>query len=347
MKKLMNKVRKNKASSQEPTVPERITNKTVAEHREKVLAGGRKFKYPVQYAKHRLVINSLLIVAGMLVLLAVLIWVLLYPMQLNTKFMYRLTQLVPVPVASVDGQDVRYSDYLRKYRGDVTLLIQQEQINLKSADGKRQSDYYKRKELDSAVRDAYVAKLARQLKVSVSSTEVDDYITSTVNTKSISLDAFEKTVLKNYYDWSLDDYRAVVRAELLARKVDFAIDKTAKQRALTLASRAQTEDFTALAKAESDDAATRPNGGDVGVLPADNLDVNGLIVAAKRMSEGQVSQPIEGTDGYYIIKLIKKSEMNIHYAQIKVNLGELDKRFEKVKKEGRVKEYITVKPLQK
>lgn len=346
MKKLMTKVRRRKTTEAEQQPPERITNKTVAEHREKVLAGGRKFKYPVQYAKHKLVINTLLVVVAVAAALSVLLWVLLYPMQVNSKFMYRLTQLIPVPVAKVDGQDVRYSDYLRKYRGDVTLLIQQDQLNLKSADGKRQADYYKRKELDSAVRDAYVAKLAKQLNVRVTSTEVDDYITSTVNTKSISLDAFEKTVLRNYYDWSLDDYRDVVRAELLARKVDFAIDKTAKQRALTLAQRAQTEDFAALAKAESDDMATKANGGDIGVLPADNLDVNGLIVAAKRLTEGQVSQPIEGTDGYYIIKLIKKSEMNIHYAQIKVNLGELDKRFNAVKKDGKVKEYIKVKPLQ-
>lgn len=344
MKKLIPKLRRRtQEQSDEP--PERITNKTVAEHREKVLAGGRKFKYPVQYAKHKLVVNSILVVIAVMAALAILLWVMLYPLQMNSKFIYRLTQLLPVPVANVDGQDVRYSDYLRKYRGDVTLLIQQDQINLKSADGKRQSDYYKRKELDSAVRDAYVTKLAKQLKLAVTPTEVDEYITGTVNTKSISLDAFEKTVLKNYYDWSLDDYRDVVRAELLARKVDFAIDKTAKQRALTLSQRAQTEDFAALAKAESDDTATKANGGDIGVLPADNLDVNGLIVAAKRMTEGQVSQPIEGTDGYYIIKLIKKSEMNIHYAQIKVNLGELDKRFEAVKKAGKVKEYIKVKPL--
>jgi len=344
MKRLTNKLRRKK--DEEVVKPSRITNDTVAEHREQILAGGRKFKYPVQYVKHKLVINSIIIVAAMVLALSLLFWFLLYQTQLNTKFMYRLTQLFPVPVAKVDGESVRYSDYLRKYRGDVTLLLQQDQINLKSTDGKRQSEYYKRKELDSAVKDAYVRKLARANNTKVSQTEVDDYITNTVNTKSISLEAFEKTVLRNYYDWSLDDYRAVVRAELLARKVDFAIDKTAKQRAMTLASRAQTEDFATLALAESDDMATKPNGGDVGVLPADNLDVNGLIVAAKRMAEGQVSQPIEGTDGYYIIKLIKKSEMNIHYAQIKVNLSELNKRFEKVQKDKKVKEYINVKPQQ-
>lgn len=345
MKKLMNKVRRHK-TKETSGAPERITNKTVAEHREQVLADGRKFKYPVQYAKYRLVVNSIILTVVSMVLLGILIWVLLYPMQLNTKFMYRVTQLLPVAVANVDGQDVRYSDYLRRYRADVVQLVQQDQINLKSVDGKRQSEYIKRRELDKAIRSAYVKKLAKQLNLKVTPVEVDDYITSSVNAKGISLDAYEKTVLREYYDWSLDDYRESVRAELLSRKVEFAIDKTAKQRALTLASRAQTEDFAALAKAESDDIGTKDKGGDVGVLPTDNLDVNGLIMAARRMSEGQVSQPIEGTDGYYIIKLIKKSEMNIHYAQIKVNLGELEKRFDAVKKSDKVKEYIDVSPLE-
>jgi hypothetical protein len=35
----------------------------------------------------------------------------------------------------------------------------------------------------------------------------------------------------------------------------------------------------------------------------------------------------------------------VHYAQIKVGLTELDKRFEAVKKAGKVKEHITVDKL--
>ena len=42
--------RKNKKQAK---VPPRITNETVAEHREQIIAGGRKFKYPIQYARHR------------------------------------------------------------------------------------------------------------------------------------------------------------------------------------------------------------------------------------------------------------------------------------------------------
>lgn len=343
MKRLTAKLKRQKPVEEKSS---RITNETVAEHREQILAGGRKFKYPVQYAKHKLVLNSLLIGIGALALLIILCWYLLYHAQYNSKFMYRLTQLVPVPVASVDGENVRYSEYLKKYRSDIFSLVQQEQINLKSSDGKRQSEYYKRRELDSAVKEAFVAKLAREKKITVSRTEIDDFITRTVNSKSISLEAYEKTVLRNFYDWSLDEYRGVVKARLMSQKVSFTIDTNAKKRADALAAQAAGgADFAALASANSDDLATKANGGDVGPLPLDNQDTNGLIRAAQRLALNQVSSPIQGSDGYYIVKLIAKNDTTVHYAQIKVDLTELDKRFEAVKKANKVKEYIKVDQL--
>lgn len=343
MKKLTAKLRRTPV---EPEKPGRITNETVAEHREQILAGGRKFKYPVQYAKHRLVFNSVAIIVVALALLTLLTYYLLYFAQVNTKFMYRLTQLVPVPVASVDGQNVQYSEYLRKYRSDIFSLVQQEQINLKSADGKRQSEYYKRRELDNVTKEAYAAKLGEQRKIKVTRQEVDNFITRTVNSKSISLEAYEKTVLRNFYDWSLDDYRGIVKARLLTQKVSFAIDDVAKKRADDLAKQASGgADFAALASASSDDEPTKINGGDAGTLPLDNQDPSGLIAAAKKLAPGQVSQPLQGNDGYYIIKLIDKNDASVHFAQIKVDLTEFDKRFETVKKDKKIKEYIKVEQL--
>ena len=343
MKKLTAKLRRQKPEEK----PSRITNETVAEHREQILAGGRKFKYPVQYAKHRLVINTMVIALSAIVLLVIACWYLLYFAQANTKFMYRLTQLVPVPVATVDGENVRYSEYLKKYRSDIFSLVQQEQINLKSVDGKRQSEYYKRQELDGAIKEAYAGKLARERNISVSRSEVDAFITRTVSRKSISLEAYEKTVLQNFYDWSLDEYRGVVKARLLTQKISFAIDEAAKKRASSVAIEAQAVgvDFAAIAIANSDDGGTKLNGGDVGILPLDNQDMNGLIALASKMEVNQVSQAVQGSDGYYIIKLTEKNDTSVRYSQIKIGLTELNKRFETVKAEKKIKEHIKVSQL--
>ena len=106
-------------------LPTRITNDTVAEHREKVLAGGRKLKYPLQYTKRKLVRNTILISLGALVAFVVLVWVQLYVWRDTSEWAYRVTRVVPVPVAQIDGEYVRYSDYLLYYRSTVAVLENQ------------------------------------------------------------------------------------------------------------------------------------------------------------------------------------------------------------------------------
>lgn len=344
MKKfLQEKLKKVRKQPEDEERPSRITNETVAEHREQVLAGGRKFKYPIQVAKHRLVIVSIAIGIVTIVLLFVLAWQQLYLAQNTSKFMYRLTQLIPVPVASVDGEAVRYSDFLKKYRSSIHALQQQNSINLRTADGKRQADYIKRTQLDTVEKDTYALKLARENKLTVTNEEVDSFINKDLSSKSVSLEAYEKTVLSSFYDWTLADYREVVRTELLKRKVSFKIDADAEKKVRAVEKRLQTgENFAKVAKQVSDDTTTKESGGDVGELPLDNQDSHGLIAAARAMKVGQTSRPIQGTDGYYIIKLIARSDTAVHYSQIKIDLQAFDRMFDEVKKAGKIKEHIKV-----
>lgn len=343
MKKFLKEKLKRARKNEEEERPSRITNETVAEHREQILAGGRRFKYPIQVAKHRLVIMSVAIGIITVAVLVLVGWQQLYLAQNTSKFMYRLTQLIPVPVATVDGETVRYSDFLKKYRSSIHALQQQNSINLRTPDGKRQADYIKRTQLDTVEKDAYAVKLARENNVTVTGKEVDDFINRDLASKSVSLEAYEKTVLTSFYDWTLADYREVVRVELLKRRVSFKIDANAQKEVRAIEKRLFAgEDFAAVAKQVSDDVTTKDAGGDVGDLPLDNQDSNGLIAAAKVMSAGQVSAPILGTDGYYLIKLVSKNDTSVHYSQIKVELTEFNKKFDSVKKTGKIKEHIKV-----
>lgn len=325
----------------------RITNETVAEHREQIIAGGRRFKYPVQYSRHKLVINSLLIGLGAIVLASVLFWWQLYQVQDSSKFMYRLTQIIPVPIANVDGENVPYSDYLKRFRSSIHYLEGQLNLNPTTKDGRNEVEYRKRRELDNAIRDAFATKLARENKVTVSDKEVDTFISSDLQSKKVTARTYEKTVLNAFYDWSMADYRDVVRAELLKRKVSFAIDTTAKQKAdrIMAALRAPGADFATIAKAESDDVVTKENGGDTGDIPLKSLDSNGVIAAVNKLTPGQVTELIYGTDGYYVAKLTSKSAQSIRYQVIKVSVDEFEKRLEAVKNAKKIKEYIKVAEL--
>jgi parvulin-like peptidyl-prolyl isomerase len=349
MKKLKDKLprlRKKQVAS-EPS-DGRITNETVAEHREQILAGGRRFKYPVQYSRHKLVINSLLIGITSIVVLALLFWWQLYIVQNSSKFMYRFTQLLPVPVARIDGENVPYSDYLKRYRSSIHYLQEQNNLNTNTTDGKKEVEYRKREELNNAIRDAFVRKLAKENKVSVSNNEVNQFIKAELAEKKVSEAAYEKTVLNNFYDWSMADYRSVVQAELLKRKVSFAVDKAAKDKAdrVLAALRAPGADFGAVAKAESDDAQSKPAGGDSGPVPVKTFDPNGVIAAVSKMQAGQTTELIYGTDGYYVAKLTSKNDQTLQFQFIKISLNEFNARYDQAKAGSKVKEYIKVQKNQ-
>ena len=91
---MIKKLRKAKKSDDkkqpDKKLSSRITNDTVAQHREKVLAGGRKHKYPVQYTKYKLVWNTIIISSIGLVALLVLVYLQLYVWKDTSELTYRL-----------------------------------------------------------------------------------------------------------------------------------------------------------------------------------------------------------------------------------------------------------------
>ena len=346
MKKMLNKV--FKSSAKPPETGGRITNETVAEHRERVLAGGRKFKYPLQYTKHRVLIISIAIgILAAIIFITFFIWQ-LYFAQAYDKFTYGLTRVIPVPVAKVDNELVRYSDYLSELRSSVHYLTTKEAVNFNSADGKRQLDYQKRLALDKAVADAFIAKLAAENKVTVTGKEVDDFVQKQIasNKLGVKEDVY-KQVISDYYDWSFDEYKNSVRQELLSKKVSAALDKDAKAKIeLALQQITAGGDFAAIATAQSEDPLTKVSGGDVGFVSKNSEDPNGLIAIATTLQPNQVSSIIEGVDGFYVLKLLDKRDTgDVRFAKIFVSYKVVALKLADLKKQNKVNEYIKVEDI--
>ena len=97
----------------------------VEERREEVLATGRKFKYPLQWARHRIVINTILIALVVIAMIVIGGYLALYRIGMTDELLFRVTRVIPVPVATVDGDDVRFSDYLMFYRSSMTSIERQ------------------------------------------------------------------------------------------------------------------------------------------------------------------------------------------------------------------------------
>jgi hypothetical protein len=327
----------------EPETTGRITNETVAEHREQILAGGRRFKYPVQYARVRLIRNTIILTLAAVVALGGLTYWQLYPAQTTNKFFYRITQLLAFPVAKIENENVPYSYYLLELRSSIHFLSGKN-TNFNTDDGKRQLLYQKRLALNKALETTYAYRLARENGISVADKEVDEFIqkTLTENRLSTNQEVYSRAI-NDYYGWEFDEFKTSLRAKLLKRKVVQAIDKPAQEEANTLLKQLQGgADFAALAKASSDDPGADQAGGDVGFVPRNTQDPNGLVDAAAKLAPNQISGVLAGTDGLYIIKVLETNPSEIHYSRIFVAYQEFEKRLADIKKRGAIQEYISV-----
>lgn len=342
MKKLISKMRKK-----QPQAPVgRITTDTLAEHREQVLAGGRKFKYPVQYQRHKLVINAMIIGVVALILLIVLGWYMLYVAKNTSEFMYRVTKVVPVPVAVIDGQQVSYSDYLMKYRSAAHYLLEKEQIDEKSSDGKTQLAFVKDQAMNDAIADAYASKLARELDVKVSDADLETFLKQQRQSSDGEVtEATYNAVISDYYGWSPQEYREAMKKKLLRQKVSYAVDTKAEETSKTVANKvkAGTVDLKVLADELNETAEGTVLYMPPEWVPRTNQD-GGLAKAAAGLTKGQISSAVKTTagGGYYFVKLVDSSDTQVQYEYIFVPLKEFDAKLNALKKDNKLTRFITL-----
>lgn len=346
MKKLINRIRKRK----DLPPSSRITSETVAEHREHILSGGRKFKYPIQYVRHKLVINAIIISVSAVIVAIIIGWWQLYPMQNTTEFMFRVTKVIPVPVAAVDGQPVLYSDYLMKYLSSVHFLETKEQLNQKTDDGKRQIEYIKQQSLQDAISDAYAKKLAQTMGISVSDSEFKTFLKEKrqISNGEISEQSYNAIVL-DWFGWSPDEYRHMTESKLLSQKVAYALDKDALATANKVGNAVKADpksDFKNLAATIAKQSGLAVSYGTSGWVPLYNQD-GGLATGAAKLKAQAVSGIIKSSlgKGYYVVRLLDVSDSQIKYEYVQVPLTAFAKALAQVEKEHKVSRYISVPEL--
>src|SRR5690606_31012996 len=140
--------------------------------------------------------------------------------------LYRVTQIIPVPVASVDGQFVRYSDYLMYYNSSIHFLQKSEQLVLSSEDGQRQADFQKRQNLDIAIRNAYAEKLAEELGVVVEPEQLERVNQEhlTMANGPISQETYNASTL-SLLGWTPEEEQRATKNQILKSNVAYKIDE--------------------------------------------------------------------------------------------------------------------------
>ncbi|MDO4611297.1 MAG: hypothetical protein Q4B34_00300 [Candidatus Saccharibacteria bacterium] len=323
-------------------VEKQTEQEKVNQRREEVLAAGRKFKYPLQWTKHRIVINTILISTIVVGILATAGWLALYKFNMTDDMLYRITKIVPVPVASVDGINVRFSDYLMLYLSSTNSIERQSSTTDEESLEVLHSQYMTTA-LSEAEKYAYAEKIAKEQGITVTDEEVTAEFDRHRNIGGIERkeESFLK-VIEDNFGLNKSEYRRILYLGLVRAKVEMAIDENANMLANKVESllAGNGGDYTAVANALGDKIQYEET---AGMVSSQNIDGGRASEAIKLEEGGQSGRFISlNGDGYYFVKLIAKTETEVNFVSIKVPFTEFESRFAALKDEGKVSEFITI-----
>ena len=335
-----------KKSKEEKAEKKVVAQKNLEQSREEVLAKGKKFKYPFQYSKHRLVINTILISVAAVILLVLGGWIELYKVQNTGSVMYRFTKVLNLPVAEIDGVKVRYSDYLMIYRSSINSIEYQQGELDDSDDSNALRQHYKREAMKSAEEYSYALAKLNENGIAVESSEVDDLVLyhMQINGQQRSEEAFEGIVEDNF-GLSMTEYRRLLTLSLAKKKYSENYDELAKK-TLEKAEKILKEnsgDMKATAESLASTKIVSYEKTD-GYVDSANLDGGRAIVAKTLGSDGEISKSFVSKkgDSYYIVKLLGKKDNKVSYESIQIRFTEFNNKIKEIRENNGVKEYINL-----
>ena len=343
MGKVVEKIKARRAKKKDIT----ITQQNLEESREEILTKGKKFKYPFQYAKHKIVLSAIAIAIVAVASFVGVGWYQLYKAQNTGEVMYRFTKVLGLPVAEIDGHKVLYSDYLMLYRSSIAS-IERQQGKLDDSDDevKALKLFYKRQALNNAEMYSYVLSELEARDLTVSASEIDEVIDEhkSIDGEKRSDEAFEGIVRDNF-GLSMQEYRRLVMLSLAKRKLSIEIDEDAKKAAEAVeeALRVNKNDFAKVSEALKDnDLVSYESAGDA--VEVSNLDSGRAAVAMKLEKKGDVSERFvsKNGDGYYYVRLVTKDDKRVSYETISVRFLKVDKEVQRLRDEGKILEKIEV-----
>lgn len=324
----------------------RITNETVAEHREEVLSSARKYIYRLPHSERTVVAISSSLLVGALVVFLLYCVLSLYRFQSTSGFIYDVTRVVPFPVAKAGPSWVSYESYLFELRRNLHYYEVQQKINFNDPQNKPALVRYKQQALQRVIDTAYVKRLAAQHHVSVSDQEVNNEVALLKQQNRLgSNDKVFETVLSEFWGWSTDDFKRELRDQLLAQKVVAKLDTATNTRAQSaLVALKNGTDFATLAGQVSEDPGSKGNGGQYpGLIDSSNRDVPPQILQAlSKLQPGQYSGVINTGYSLEIVKLLDKQGDKLHAAHIEFNYKPISTYLSPVEKKQPPHHYIKV-----
>ncbi|MBA3757885.1 peptidylprolyl isomerase [Candidatus Saccharibacteria bacterium] len=321
----------------------RITNETISIHREEVLKGARKYIYPLQHSKHRIVLITSVIAVTAVVAFMVYCSVALYRLYQHNTFLYRVTQVVPFPIARVGDSFIEYENYLFELRRNIHYYQNQQPNNSEDEDMQR-LDQSRKQALQDVINQAYIKKLAKENKIGVGNKEVEARISVVRDQNRLgNNNKVLSDVLRNYWGWSISDFKRSLKTQILAEKVVAKLDTATKLRADAILAQAKSgADFSTLARQFSDDEAAKASGGDFGApITRSNPNIPPQVTEALfKLKPGEVSGIISTGRTLEVLKVQQNDGASVTAQHISINLKDISEFIDPLKKKQQPKNYV-------
>jgi hypothetical protein len=320
----------------------RVTTENVEDHREAVIKRGRKFKLPVALSKYRVVLYTIIIALMAGALVGLFGYLELYKFQNTSNVMFRITRVVPVPVARVADQNVLYSDYLLIYLSALRPVEKQNgEIDRNSDDGKALILGYKRTALDEAISYSYALMLASQEGIKITDEEIEAKIADyrRIEGKEWSEESFYRTISDNF-GLNKAEYRRLIELSLIRGKMMERVDTNAR----TLASQievgiAQKVGFSDIVK-DLEGVSYETSSGLVSEMILDG----GRATMAFSLKKGETSGRFvsRNGEGFYYVKVLDKTENMVSYESLFVPFRVFATELSEIIELGQVREFIYI-----
>lgn len=344
-KKITNKLKIRRNKQEAASLPNKITNENLAEHREEVLGSGRKYIYPLRQSKHRLVTISAVIITTVIIVFVGWCAFALYKTKSDSKFLYQVTRVIPFPLARIGSDFVSYESYLFEVNHYTYYYRTQQNLDFNSDAGKQQLSDFKKRAMEKVINDTYVRQIAKEKGVSVSDKEVDERVNLIKSQNRIgSSDKEFQNVLSEFWDWSLDDFKRSLKQQILNEKVVASMDSEAKDKSENALNQINSgKDFALVAKEVSEDPSTKDNGGEFGFsISKNNRDISPQTVEALfALQPGQVSGIINVGYGLEIVKNIERKDDQIRGAHIIFNFKDINSYLGPIKDQKKARTYVS------
>jgi hypothetical protein len=301
----------------------RITNETVSDHREEVLAKARKYIYPLKHSRHHIVRISITLLIAVIVGFFIYMGLELYNFQSTSGFVYTTTDVIPFPVAKAGNNWVSYHSYLFELRRNIHYYQTQQQADFSSQSGKTQLNSLKKRAMNQVIEDAYVKQLARKYNITVTLSDINNEtaLLKQQNKLGNSAQVFDN-VLREYWGWNENDFKTELGQQLLQQKVVARLDTAANLKSQSVIDQLQQgTPFATLAESTSEDSSTKTNGGQYAqpISPQSTTVAPQIVSELLKLNVGQVSPVINTGYSLEIVKTISTSGTSVTAAHIQIN----------------------------